>query len=74
MTAPGLAAEPCSGPNSPDAGLVEWPFMGPNTLGPRLAAWLCIGTSTPDTGVPALELDLGPMALGLGSHPTGGRR
>lgn len=74
MTAYGLAAWPCSGPNGLDEGLVVRPFIGLHTPGAGLAAWPFIGTNNPDAGVPALELDLGLTSLGLGSHAVGGGR
>lgn len=74
MTASGLAAWPCSGPNGLDEGLVARPFIGLHTPGAGLAAWTRIGTNTPDAAVLALELDLELMELGLGSHLTGGKR
>jgi hypothetical protein len=74
MMAPGLVAGPSSGPNSPDACLVVWPFIWPHTPGTGPATWPCIGTNSPDASVPALELDLGLMGMGLGSPTAGGRR
>ena len=43
-------------------------------MAPGLVAGPSSGPNSPDASVPALELDLGLMGMGLGSHTAGGRR
>ena len=87
MMAPALAAGPASGPNvtvqpPPPHGLGSMAqttdSLAPSPLlgegGGEGAERL--RPNSPDGGLPALELglELGLMAIGLVSHPTGGKR